>query len=241
MIARLRKKLYDRAAGVHPHVRPWHAQWLSSSILYRDLREVLPGLSGRLLDVGCGEKPYEPWMPNTIEHVGLDVEPGDKTDVVAVRGEPWPFPDAHFDSAICLQVVEHAADLEHVLSELARVLRPGGRLVVSAPFVYTEHADPDDYRRFSRHGLRALLSEHFDVLEVRSQGGVGSTAGVMLLNFVELSCYRSRVLLALFSVALPLWLATCAVVNLVGWLLDRTDRTEACYGNVLAVASRPLR
>jgi SAM-dependent methyltransferase len=231
-------RVYGLIAGVHPRLRPWHAQWLSGSIIYRDLRRVLPELHGRVLDVGCGDKPYASWLSSADEHVGIDVTAGPQVDVVIDPHEPWPLADGSFDAALCLQVIEHASDVDNLLSQTERVLRPGGRLVVTVPFAYSEHDDPHDYRRLSRHGVQRLLGERFDVIEVRPQGGIGSTAGVLLLNWVELMAFRSRPALGLFMLALPVWLVFSLMVNLLGALADRLDRTSACYGNVLGVAAK---
>ena len=238
MIAPLFWRVYGWIAGVHPRLRPWHSQWLSGSIVYRDLRPLLPELRGRVLDVGCGDKPYASWLTAADEHVGIDVTPGPAVDLVIEPGRRWPLDDERFDAVLCLQVIEHASDVDHILAEAERVLAPGGRLVVTVPFAYNEHGEPHDYRRFSRHGLERLLGERFDLREVRPQGGIGSTVGVLALNWVELMAFRSRPALGLFMLFLPLWLPLCLAVNAVGWAFDRVDRTGACYGNVLALAAK---
>src|SRR4051812_26929152 len=56
----------------------------------------------------------------------------------------WPLPDSSFDVLLCTQVLEHVSDLEHVFSEMVRVSRPGGRLIVSVPFYFNEHDPPLD-------------------------------------------------------------------------------------------------
>ena len=64
MIDEIYGKAYDRLCGVHPRIRCWHFQWLAVKDLYKDLRRVLFGVRGRILDVGCGTKPYVTWMCN---------------------------------------------------------------------------------------------------------------------------------------------------------------------------------
>lgn len=60
-ITELHQRVYAFLCGSHPNRRPWHAQWLSTVGLYRELRGVLGKLEGRVLDIGCGSKPYGPW------------------------------------------------------------------------------------------------------------------------------------------------------------------------------------
>ena len=231
-------RAYATLCGSHPYLRPWHFQWLPTKDLYADLRRVLPGLEGRVLDVGCGDKPYERWFAKARGYVGVDVSPGARVDHVIERAVPWPFPDESFDVVLCTQVLEHVSDLAHVLHELDRVLRPGGTLVVTVPFAYNEHGVPHDYRRFTAWEVRRMFGERFEVLELKRQGGVGSTVGALCLNWVESAAARHRGLRLAKTLLLPAWIPVCALVNLAGALLDALDRTDAYYGNVLLQARK---
>lgn len=238
LIARFYRWIYRTLCGEHPNLRPWHFQWLSGSILYRSVPPRLGRLTGDILDVGCGEQPYRRWVTGARRYVGLDVVQGPSVDIVVAPGERWPLSDHQFDGVLCTQVIEHVAALEWLLAEIARTVRPGGLLVLSVPFIYNEHGREHDYRRLSRHGVRALLEPEFDVEEIVSQGAVGSTLGAMLLAWIELSFTASGARTAVLLVSLPMWIALSALVNAAGWLLDRVDRTGAFYGNVLITARR---
>lgn len=240
-VVRLYRATYARLCGSHPDLRPCHFQWLAGSVLYSSLHQVLLPLGGRVLDVGCGDKPYKQWMPLAESYVGMDVKHGPEVDVVIEPGARWPVADAEFDVVLCTQVLEHVEDLDHTLAELERVLRPGGQLVATVPFIYNEHGSPHDYRRCSAAGLTNLLRNdlELEIVEVRRQGGAGSSIGVMLLNYVEvcLTASAARTLALLF--ALPLWIACTMTVNAIGWLVDRLDSSGLFYGNVLVVAAKP--
>src|SRR5262245_21603834 len=119
-------RLYHRLAGTHPNRRVWHSQWLSVKDLYRDLRDILPRLQGRVLDVGGFGKPYAAWLTGATSHVGIDVMPGPKVDYVVHDGEPWPFESDSFQSALCTQVLQVAKNQSHLIKELKRVLVVGG-------------------------------------------------------------------------------------------------------------------
>jgi SAM-dependent methyltransferase len=206
--------------------------------VYTTVRPVLAELEGEVLDVGCQNSPYRAWMERAGGYVGLDVEPGPGVDVVVTPAERWPFDGDRFDAVVCTQVLEHVESLEHTLGELARVTRPGGRLVVSVPFIANEHGTPHDYRRFTRHGLPALVGAAWSVDQVVPQGGVGSSSGMLLLNWVELTLTRSAAGSVALLLFMPLWIAFTALVNATGQLLDRVDRTGLFYGNLLVVATR---
>jgi SAM-dependent methyltransferase len=168
--------------------------------------------------------------------VGIDVAPGPSVDVVIDADRRWPLDDASFDAVLCTQVLEHVVDIDHTLSEIRRVLRPGGRVIITVPFIYNEHDPRHDYRRLSRQGVEALIASRYEDTRITPQGGFGSSVGVLLLNWIELSMTSSgRRSMVLFA-AFPLWIMTCAIVNVAGRALDRVDRTGAFYGNVMVVA-----
>ena len=117
------REIYAALCGVHPHLRPWHFQWLSASFISQTFRDLLPPVSGKVLDVGCGEKPYRELFKAATEYVGLDVFAGPNVDIVVKPGEAWPLRSAHFDMLVCSQVLEHVADLDFTIAEIKRVVK----------------------------------------------------------------------------------------------------------------------
>ena len=92
-------------------------------------------------------------------------------DVVGDLGQ-LPFCAGTFDLALCLEVLEHLPEPQQALTELARVLRSGGRLNFSVPMSWHQHQKPHDYYRYTSFGLRYLLDRAgFDVCELRPTGG----------------------------------------------------------------------
>jgi SAM-dependent methyltransferase len=130
--------------------------------LLASARKAAPKIVGRVLDVGCGRKPYRNVLSHAIEYVGVDVassphlHPG--IDFI-YDGRILPFGDASFDSVVCTEVLEHCPDPKGILAEIARVLRPGGHLFLTVPFVYPHHEIPYDYFRFTRFGLESMAAE----------------------------------------------------------------------------------
>jgi SAM-dependent methyltransferase len=226
--------VYSLICGEHPHARPWHFQWLDGYYLYRSLRRVLPTLSGRVLDAGCGNKPYRSWFGPVTEYVGLDIVPGPEVDVVVAPRERWPFSDAYFDVLLSSQVLEHVEDLNLTLSEMNRVVKPDGIMLLSFPFIYNEHGAPQDFHRFTAHRAIRLLPET-RVIDVQRQGGIGSTISLLFLNWLEQASNLTKTGRLLKGVLLPVWIPLCLVVNLGGWLVDRVDRTAAYYNNILII------
>src|ERR1035437_5812332 len=126
------------------------------------MAQFAPQLSGKLLDVGCGSEPYRSLF--TVDtYIGLDID----SDASRQRGVAdqlydggvFPFSDGAFDPALCNQVLEHVFNPDVFLGEIARVLKPGGRLLLTVPFVWDEHEQPYDFARYSSFGLRAILEK----------------------------------------------------------------------------------
>src|SRR4051812_9687230 len=178
-------RVYDWLCGTHPDVRPWHFQWLATVDLHRALRPRLAELHGDVLDVGARDKPYGRWLGPGTRHIGLDVESHPAVDVLVEPGAPWPLADGSVDAVVCTQVLQHVQQSASLWHEMARVLRPGGVLIVSAAFLYPEHGMPHDYRRVSRRGLETDLSPTFDIRAVEGLGGPGTALGLMWLLFLE--------------------------------------------------------
>jgi SAM-dependent methyltransferase len=126
-------------------------------------------ITGKTLDVGCGQKPYEKIFHST-EYIGLEVDTPEarkskKADYF-YDGSNFPFSDLDFDSVVSSQVFEHVFNPNLFLSEVNRVLKPGGILLLTVPFIWDEHEQPYDFARYSSFGLQYLLKAHnFEILE----------------------------------------------------------------------------
>jgi SAM-dependent methyltransferase len=129
-------------------------------------------MTGDLLDLGAGNQPFRPWyQPLTQSVVAVDAAPAPGLSVVCLAS-PLPFLDASFDTVLCTSVLEHVDNVEEAIAEIARTLRPGGRLVITVPFLYPTHEAPYDFWRTTHFGLRTLLTRHgLQVGEIAAQGG----------------------------------------------------------------------
>ena len=168
-------------------------QW---SHIVADLKAVAPMTRGRLLDVGCGDKPYEAFFrPYVKEYIGVEHEAtfaatnashnrgkqgsqgNQRGPDVVYDGRTLPFDDGSFDTVISVQVLEHTPDPQRLVDEMARVLAPDGIVILTAPFSFRLHEEPHDYFRYSPHGLKAmLLRAKLEVVDVRAQGASSASS-----------------------------------------------------------------
>jgi SAM-dependent methyltransferase len=140
----------------------------------------------RLLDAGCGEKPYHPlFAPHVSEYVGLDTAEHANADLVGPI-EAIPADDGSFDLVICIQVLEHVDDPARAVRELHRVTRPGGRVLLSTHGAMVYHPNPSDPWRWTHEGLERLFAANGDWASVTVSPGSGTASSLAMLNAIFL-------------------------------------------------------
>jgi len=131
---------------------------------------------GDCLDAGSGRSPYKRLLLQHTEQVtSIDIEDrSGETDLIADIQSMPQLNDASFDTILCSQVLEHVPRPWDALRELARVLRPGGVLILTVPHLSAIHEAPHDYYRYTRFGLQALCDQcSLTVMHVQATGGLG--------------------------------------------------------------------
>lgn len=150
-------------------------------------------LSGKLLDIGCGSKPYQSLF-HVEEYLGLDIESENsrKRGIADYfyDGNTFPVESESFNSALCNQVLEHVFNPDAFLSEIHRILKPEGKLLLTVPFVWDEHEQPFDYARYSSFGLKALLEKNgFRIIQHEK---IGADASI-LFQLINAYLYKVSV------------------------------------------------
>jgi len=137
----------------------------------RKIRKYIPP-GTVVVDVGSG--------PERLgkEFINVDIFPFPEVDIVADAAE-LPFADNSIPAVVSESVLEHVAEPQTVAGEMVRILKPGGYLYVSAPFIHPYHASPDDFNRWTTSGLRHLFKD----LEI-VESGVRSGPLSALLMFL---------------------------------------------------------
>jgi SAM-dependent methyltransferase len=225
-------KAYHRLCGQELSANILHFQFLPSYYLRRDIKLDEGHLHGRLLDVGCGNKPYRSFFKNVRSYIGLDYPVTKAIQDFQARPEIFgdarqlPFSQGSFDAVLCAQVLEHVNQPGLVMAETGRVLKPGGCEILSVPFIYNVHVGPHDFFRFSPFGISELVERAgLKVKSIRYQGGIGTAVVQLLHNWIfsglaRLS-RRGRAMAGLSALMVPFLLFICAINNLIGLGLDK--------------------
>ncbi len=206
--------------------------------LYQNISALIPYLKGRLLDVGCGTKPYKS-ICSVDEYIGLEInDEGNRNHGFAdafYDGKTIPFEDKTFDSVMSNQVFEHVFNPSDFLKEINRVTKMGGLFLITVPFVWDEHEQPYDYARYSSFGLRHILGENgFQVIELRkSSNDLG-------LIFQLINIYIYKITLTRYPyLNLIITLFLLAPINIIGLALVKIfPKNDDLYLDNIALAKK---
>jgi SAM-dependent methyltransferase len=184
-------------------------------------REGQASTGKRVLDVGCGLKPYYPFFVDAAEYVGVDVVASPSADIVGPV-ESLPVEDDSFDIVLCTQVLEHVDDPATAVHELHRVTKPGGRVLASTHGVMVFHPNPNDYWRWTHTGLRRLfdLNGDWQTIDVEPGAGTAAGLGLLLARFVHLLAKRAHIPAAARPFVAALNAGAAAVDNRVPMLRE---------------------
>ena len=146
--------------------------------------------------------------------INLDI--ANKPDVLG-DAEQLPIRSASVDVVLCFETLEHVRDVDVVLDEIYRVCKPGGMIFCSVPFLYHQHGDPCDYRRYTAKGLESLLSKR--AFTVQNVIKLGSFMDVILTLVRSYLLRRSKRFFVFAILYLPFY-SVCKVFSL---FLDHHD------------------
>ncbi len=147
--------------------------------------------AGRLIDLGCGKVPlFEAYRNYVSDVICVDwAEPIDgrsHLDYTCDLGKPLPFERGQFQTVILSDVLEHVPEPGLLWSEMARLLSPGGKLLMNTPFLCCLHEQPHDYYRFTAHALRRFAeSNGFEVVLLEPVGGTPEVVADILAKHLQ--------------------------------------------------------
>lgn len=222
---------------------PLHPQWLLGQQPHTWVRF---NARGRVLDIGCADRWIEAVLPPGCTYTGLDY-PATGRDLynasptVYANAARLPFIDASFDTVAMLEVLEHLEHPQQALSEASRVLRPGGRLLLTMPFLYPMHDEPHDYQRYTTHGLnREMEAAGLHVESLNPTLGAIESAGLLACLALGGTAYTAVKRRSPGLLVLPLIALAIPLINIAAWLTARLvpDWPALVSGHRLAAIKR---
>jgi len=169
-----------------------HPQYIIRKLQEEAVVEAEKYAKGNLVDIGCGRMPYRKRLDPLVDsYTGVDhpkvskLYKSDKKPEVFADARKLPFNDNSFDIGLMFQVLEHVDDPEKVVNEAARVLKPGGFLIISVPFLYPLHDMPYDVGRYTKTALAGFVDRsNLYLVKIKSQGGFFDFLAVSLNTFL---------------------------------------------------------
>ena len=172
MISAIKNRLHREAFLITPLSIVINPMYIIRNGLFKSISKLAPTIKGDILDFGCGSKPYETLFSNAKSYIGVDIEvsghnhKNSKIDYF-YDGKNLPFPDKSFDAVVCFEVFEHVFNVQEVLAEIFRVLKPDGQLLMSVPFAWDEHEIPYDFARYTSYGITYIINKNgFEVVKL---------------------------------------------------------------------------
>lgn len=169
------------------------------------IREKSLTLSGRVLDLGGGHQAsYRQYLPPGIKLTVTDLEAGSDVERVIDFNQSLPFADSCFNSVLLINALYIVKDRLKLLSEIKRVLAPGGKLLIASPFIANEMPEPDDFCRLTYSGLeRELTLTGFSEIKIERFGERFTAAAYLLhpafyFSLIRLIAYSLAILLDKF-------------------------------------------
>jgi SAM-dependent methyltransferase len=207
--------------------------------LFLLIKEFAPNLKGRILDFGCGSKPYRDLFA-VERYVGIDIAVSghnhrESSVDVFYDGKTIPFDDAYFDGVFSSEVFEHVFNIHEILTELNRVTVLGGKLLITIPFAWPEHEEPYDFARYTIFGISHILQESgFKINAQRKNGHYSEVILQQFLLFLLLHCNPKNKILKVLSRVL-LFAPVYVIGKILSFLLPRDERY---YHNLVIMAEK---
>jgi len=225
MFSTLKKALF------HLRYTPFHPQWFvfRHEAFYR--QQIAQTATGKVLDIGCADQTIKTYLSAETEYIGLDYYQtatqwyGTKPHIYG-DAQALPFADNSMDTVLLLDVMEHLPRPHACLQDIARVLKPKGKLILQVPFLYPIHDAPLDFQRWTQYGLQTAVKSLFTIRQQYHSGNPLETAGLLLniaMTKIVVNGLAKKHPATLFGIFVP---PTILLVNLLCWVIDHFTEAD---------------
>ncbi len=146
-------------------------------------------IGGEILDIGAGNErsSYFRFFQLMPEHkiTTIDITNERKPDIIADLEKGFPMADNKFDYVLCFNLLEHIYGHQKVVNECFRILKSGGVLLGTVPFIMHYHADPSDYFRYTHQALKKIFqTAGFSDIKIKALGYGPFIAGFSQIEYL---------------------------------------------------------
>ena len=179
MIMKLIKLLFKRIANLSKlFSRKGLNTFIKSEVLNLNQRKY------KALTIGAGGETEAFIKKNkNIQLISIDINQKKKPDII-MDVNNLKFDQNHFDIIFIFEVLEHLPNPQNAIDEIHRVLKKSGKIFLSTPFILEIHGAPDDYYRFTPHGLKYLLKK-FNKIEIKERNSYIESINVLLIRLIQ--------------------------------------------------------
>lgn len=194
-----------------------HSKQHSRANLYehltRAIKEHAVAASAEVLNIGSGGEVANLLKSHDVAAVSFDIDEDRGPDVLGSVEDMNMFEDGKFDVVLLMEVLEHVQNPFLAAQEIRRVLKPGGVLIGSTPFILGIHDAPHDYYRFTKYGLAHIFTD-MDTVEITPRNSTFDAANVLPLRLYAIGTPEEKNKLAFR------W----PMVRFANWLLQLAGR-----------------
>ena len=226
------------------------------ALMRNKLGKLSPTIRGRWLDIGAGEQPYRKFFNNTDEYLTTntkrhykpqDFDRVDKYTTYWIEdGKSLPLPDNCLDGVACFQVLAVIDKPEDFFAEIYRVLKSGGRLILTTDFLYPAWSKEDRYRHTAYSLSQLSTSAGFEVQAIESFGGFGLTCYKLynrwMRTFPEIWKKKltfARAIAPVFYILLLILLPLTSLIGMIIFLVEKNTASNVDFTfNLLLVACK---
>ncbi len=197
--------------------------------IWKQVKTLNKNPNSKIINLGSGTSDYGENVLN------VDIVYYKNTDLISDISD-LPVEDEQFDLVILTEVIEHLEEPTRVINESFRILKQGGIVIITSPFMIGFHASPNDFQRFTIPGIKQLLHQ-FEVLEVKSYGPTGSLLWILQEWLALWFSFSSKKLHVLFVLVFMVLTSPLKLIDLIlNWNSNSSNIASTYY--VLARKSK---
>jgi SAM-dependent methyltransferase len=232
---------------------------IHKAMMHNKLKCFSPEIKGRWLDIGAGDQPYRKYFAGADEYLTTNTKRHYKeedfkqlekqTTYWIEDGKNLPVPDNSMDGIACFQVLSVIDKPEDLFREIKRVLKPGGKLLLTTDFIYPVWSLEDRFRH-TAYNLKQLSEKNgFIVESIESFGGFGSTIYALFMRFMrsfpEIWKRKKTLEKAITAVLYVIPLMLLPIFSLVGVIIFQVEKnsktnTDFTFNLLLSAIKKPV-